>query len=438
MTIKKYTIYAGLILIIALGFYALFAFQGTQTTAGQSDFSGTSGSVESDIINASFKTSGRISELLVNEGDKVTKGQVIARIENKELEDKVKQAEAALQAAKANVSKAKAGVSQAKATVGAAEAKKSQGNTAVGVTSQTVESQIAQAKAASAAAKAKLDALKTGARPQEIQQAQLNQQIAKSAYELATTQLQRIRDLKDAGAATQAQLDQATLDHSQAKTKYEVASQQLDLIQQGSRSEEIAAAEAQYQQALAAVKEAQAGAGQVTLKQEDVKAAQASVEQAQSAVKQAQSTVEGAESQVAQAEAALQEVQTYVGYSELLAPADGVIRSKTLNLGELASAGFAVYTIETTGERWAKFYVPETQLNGLHVGDEVQVSLLSDQSVVKGKVAVMDAAADFATQRPSQNSGDTDVRSFGIKVLLTDLPDTVPTGSTVFLQQGAH
>jgi HlyD family secretion protein len=436
MKLKNASIYGIMIILIAALIYGLLAFQRGGETSGagkRSDSSAPTAYVESDVINASFKTAGRIAELLVEEGDQVKKGQVIARLESKELQDKVKQAEAALQAAKANVAQAKAGVSQAQASVSAAEAKKSQGSEAVKVTSETAASKIAQAQAAADAAKANWEALKAGARPQEIQQAEINMKAAKDAYDLAAKQQERTRELFAAGAASQAALDQANLDKKQAQAKYEAAEKQVELAKAGSREEEIAAAKAQYEQALAAVKEAQAGAGQVVLQQQDVKAAQASVQQAQSAVEQAQSTVTAAESQVAQAEAALEEARTYLSYTELKAPTDGIISSKSLNVGELASAGFTVFSIETTSQRWAKFYVPETELNGLKAGDQVMLKILADNSQFKGKVTVIDAAADFAVQKPSQSSGDTDIRSFGVKVELAGLPASVPTGSTVFL-----
>lgn len=433
MKTKKYVVYILLIALIVVGVYALIAFNNSDNNLSANKSASTpTAYIESDVINSSFKMSGRIDEMLVNEGDTVKKGQVIARLESQELNDKIKQAEAAVQAAKANVSKAQAGVSQAEAGVNAAQAKKSQGTTAVGVTSQTSASQIEQAQAASAAAKAKWEALKSGARPQEVEQAQVSVQIAKETLDLTVKNLNRITELQKAGAATQAQLDQANLDHQQAQAKFNSSRQQLELVQQGSRKEEIAAAEAQYRQALAAVKEAQAGAGKVSLQQEDVKAAQASVEQAQSSVKQAQSTVAGAISQVAQAEAALQEAKTYLSYTSLIAPENGIIKSKSLSLGEMASAGFPVYSIETTSQRWAKFYVTETALNGLKVGDAVQVKLLAGGKELKGKVTLIDSAADFAIVKPSQSSGDTDIRSFGVKVALPDISASIPTGSTVF------
>ena len=40
-------------------------------------------------------------------------------------------------------------------------------------------------------------------------------------------------------------------------------------------------------------------------------------------------------------------------------------------------------------------------------------------------------AATFASQKATQNTGDMDIRSFGIKVQLPNLPKDVPTGMTL-------
>lgn len=204
MKAKKYTIYVVLIILIAVGIYALTAFPrgGSSLSADQSSSIPTA-YVESDTLNASFKMAGRIDQMLVKEGDQVKKGQVLAHLESRELEDKVKQAQAALLAAKSNVSKAKAGVlqaqagvGQAQATVSAAQAKKSQGTTSVSVTAEASSSQIEQAKAAANAAKAKLDALKSGARPQELEQLQVSVKIAKETLDLTVKNLERAKSFK--------------------------------------------------------------------------------------------------------------------------------------------------------------------------------------------------------------------------------------------------
>ncbi len=460
MTKRKYVLYGIIVVGIVAAIYALSLLISRQGNALTDHNASTpTAYVESDTASMSFKLAGRVTKLLVDEGDHVKKGQLLAVLDSGELQDKVAQAQAALKTAQANVSQAQAGVAQAKAGITqaqagvtqaqaaeqAAQVKVSQGTKAVQVTAESSASQVQQAEAAVAAARAKWQAVKSGARPEEIAQAKTATASARDALATAQKGLSRTQQLYEAGLATDATLDQAKLQQQQAQAQYDAAVEKQKLAEKGSRQEEIDAAYAQYKQAQAALKEAQAGQGQVSLRQEDVKAAQAQVEQAQGAAEQANGTVtqaqanqtlaqakvEAAQAQVEQAKAALQEAQTYAGYAKLYAPADGTIKTRTIRAGELVSAGSTIYSLETTSQRWAKFYMTETAMNGLRVGDTVTLKLLSDDATFTGKVKVIDAAADFAIQKPSQSSGDTDIRSFGVKVQLTGLSSAVPTGSTV-------
>lgn len=58
------------------------------------------GIVETTTINIASKIPGRIEETFVDEGDRVTKGQILARLESKEMNAKVEQAKGQLEAAK--------------------------------------------------------------------------------------------------------------------------------------------------------------------------------------------------------------------------------------------------------------------------------------------------------------------------------------------------
>ncbi len=61
------------------------------------------GIVEIDEVDVASKLPGRIEELLVKEGDKVKKGDVLARLESKEVDAKVGQARGAMESAKSKL-----------------------------------------------------------------------------------------------------------------------------------------------------------------------------------------------------------------------------------------------------------------------------------------------------------------------------------------------
>jgi len=349
--------------------------------------------IEANTINASFKMGGRITELLVDEGDTVKKGQVIARLESKELENKVAQAEAAVDLAEGKIAEA----SGAKK---AATAKEAQGNEAVTVAQQSIESQIDQAEAAVKAAKANVQALDT----------KINS--AKELYTIAKTNYDRMVQLQKEGAVAQIQVDEAKSKMEQAKAEY------LGAVEQEK------AASAQVEEAKASLQNAIANRGKVNVSKKDVEVANASLTQAEGAVQSAK----GGKSQ---AEAALEEAKTYLGYTELVAPADGVIATKSIQIGELVNTGFPIFTIETTDTRYAKFYFDEKQVLDLERGDRATVELIASNQKVIGKIQTISPAGDFAVKKANQSLGETDIRSFAVKVEFPDLPSRIPTGMTV-------
>lgn len=373
--------------------------------------------IETNAVSASFKLGGRITDILVHEGDTVKKGQVIARLQSSELEAKVAQANAA-------VALARGKMAEAQGAKAAAQAKKEQAAAGVTLTAGSVEQQIAQAKAAVAAAQAKVDGLHNGARPEEKKQAEIQYQAAKEVYGIAEQNLNRMNALLEEGLVSKADVDKTKVSYQEARTKVELAEQQLSMANQGPREEEVRAAEALLEQAKAALQLAEAGREQVTVRQGDVAAAEA-------AIKQAQGALQSAASGEKQAQAAQAEAQVYVGYTELLAPSDGVIISQSAQPGELVGSGFPVFIIQATDTPWAKFYMTEIGVAGIKSGDQVRMKLIASGQEIEGTILSVSAAPDFAVKKATQNAGETDVRSFAVKVGLPQMPQGAAVGMTL-------
>ena len=174
-------------------------------------------------VNLSPKTSGRIAQLYVEQGDKVKTGQVIARMESRDI-----------------------------------------------------EAQRVQAKANIAQVQARLKELQTGNRPEEIAQAQANvvqnqAQVAdaQARLNLARERVNRNQSLASEGAISRDQLDavlneertaRAGLERVQASVRE--AEQRLQLLRKGTRPEQIA-------QAAAALAEAKGRLQAIEVQQED-------------------------------------------------------------------------------------------------------------------------------------------------------------------------
>lgn len=169
--------------------------------------------VKGTIVAVSAKVNGRVEKVLVNEGDSVQAGQVIAVIEQQEF-----------------------------------------------------QAQVEQAKANLAMAQAKLAAIIAGNRPQEIAQANAGVLQAKANAENARRNSERDDILFQKGAISSQQRDASKTAYDIAQAQYISSIEQYSLSAEGSRQEDVQMAQAQVQQARAALKNAEIQLADTTIK----------------------------------------------------------------------------------------------------------------------------------------------------------------------------
>jgi len=267
------------------------------------------------------------------------------------------------------------------------------------VTDNSSNAQVDQAKAVVNSAQAQLDANRNGARSEEITQLKAKLQAAQTSNQIAATNLERMKKLMAEGAVPQVKVEEAQMQADKAQAEFKAAEEQLKMAQTGSRKEQVDAAQAQLDQAKAAYNQAVAGRGQVGLKELDVKSAEANV---------------------MQAKGALAEMEAYVNNTKLSAPVDGIVKSVSVQKGELVSQGFTVLTIQTKSDNYVKFYVNEYMLSNVKTGDQVKLFVPALNREVDAKVVTVAPAADFAVKKATQELGDRDIRSFQVKLLVSD------------------
>lgn len=352
------------------------------------------GVIEGTEVDLSFKMGGSIEELSLKEGDEVKAGQVVATLSSAEILAKKEQAEAAYKLSLVRLDQAKKGVS---------------------VTDNSSNAQVDQAKAAVNSAQAQLDANKNGARSEEITQLKAKLQAAQTSNQIAATNLERMKKLMAEGAVPQVKVEEAQMQADKAQAEFKAAEEQLKMAQTGSRKEQVDAAQAQLDQAKAAYNQAVAGRGQVGLKELDVKSAEANV---------------------MQAKGALAEMEAYVNNTKLTAPVDGIVKSVAVQKGELVSQGFTVLTIQTKSDNYVKFYVNEYMLANVKTGDQVKLFVPALSREVDAKVVTVAPAADFAVKKATQELGDRDIRSFQVKLLVSD-PELRPGLTVEWKLEGA-
>ncbi|NRS47510.1 HlyD family secretion protein [Brevibacillus sp. HB2.2] len=336
------------------------------------------GVIEGTEVDLSFKMGGSIEQLSLKEGDEVKAGQVVATLSSAEILAKKEQAEAAYKLSLVKLDQAKKGVS---------------------VTDSSSNAQVDQAKAVVNSAQAQLDANRNGARSEEITQLKAKLQAAQTSNQIAATNLERMKKLMAEGAVPQVKVEEAQMQADKAQAEFKAAEEQLKMAQTGSRKEQVDAAQAQLDQAKAAYNQAVAGRGQVGLKELDVKSAEANV---------------------MQAKGALAEMEAYVNNTKLTAPVDGIVKAVAVQKGELVSQGFTVLTIQTKSDNYVKFYVNEYMLSNVKTGDQVKLFVPALNREVDAKVVTVAPAADFAVKKATQELGDRDIRSFQVKLLVSD------------------
>jgi HlyD family secretion protein len=116
----------GPLLAIAIGVVgigaALFAWQSLQKKDLPDGFASGNGRIEAVEIDIAAKTAGRIKEILVDEGDFVTAGQVLAKMDNAVLEAQQREALARLRQAQNAIETARSQVAQRQSERAAAQA----------------------------------------------------------------------------------------------------------------------------------------------------------------------------------------------------------------------------------------------------------------------------------------------------------------------------
>ncbi|OGP86699.1 MAG: hypothetical protein A2156_04340 [Deltaproteobacteria bacterium RBG_16_48_10] len=96
MTKKKRVIVIPIIILAVMGFLFLYK---RLPTKEKSPHLLLSGNIEVTLVKVSFKIAGRIFKRMVDEGDEVKQGDFIAKLEDLELVDLKRKAEASLETA---------------------------------------------------------------------------------------------------------------------------------------------------------------------------------------------------------------------------------------------------------------------------------------------------------------------------------------------------
>ena len=361
------------------------------------------GNIVADSEVAVFpKTMGKIEQQSVIVGSNVSKGNIMAKLEDKELTLRVKQAEVMLDTARTGYNQAKAlaevrvksQVAQAEAGLVGADAALKQ---IQDIAKTRVSSQLVQAQAGLEALKTNLKKIKDGARPEEKKQIEAMVQQAKANMDNSQADLERMEKLFNDGAISKQTLDGARTRTTVANSQYDAATQQLKLVEIGARPEDIQAMELQIKAAESGLTIAKSMSDSKSWEQ-DIEMTKSRYDQAKAMLDSAKSLVgaksweaeiAGAEAGVKQADTGLALAKEALSYATVTAPISGTVSKRNLDTGGMANPAMPMFTIVSMNIVKAIVEVPEANLSGLPLNGNISVTVTGITEPVKGQITLV-------------------------------------------------
>lgn len=344
------------VVLIGGATYALFSLRSRENT--DPNRIRISGNIEMTEVNIAFKTAGKLIERTVTEGDTVTKGQLIARLDRDNLLRQRDREDAALSGARLQLAQTETALEWQRATVAA---------------------DIEQRRADLTSQQARLTELKTGSRPEEKKE-------IRAAVEAAQTEFDRARRDWERAQVLYKNDDISTAQHDQYRARFDGAAAQVKqtrereaLVLAGPRREQIDAAAGQVERARAALRMAEANQIELKRRSQEVAARRADLERSR---------------------ASLAFVDTQLADTVANSPVAGVVLVKSADVGEVIAPGGTIVTIGDVDHPWLRGYINETDLGRVRIGTKAQVTTDSHPGkVYNGRVSFVASEAEFTPKQ---------------------------------------
>ncbi len=378
--VRRLAVAGGVLLLVAVA--GLFLYYHNRETTDDAQ-------VDGHITPIASKIYGRVAEVLVDDNQPVKTGQVLVKIDPRDYQASLDQARAALALAESEA--ASAGVD-------------------VPRTRENVASGTSSAGAQLSGALADLDrALVTydQARTSDLAWAQANIEKSKANAELAQADLARYKPLLDKGEISKQQYDAAK---ANAYATASALRADQEKLAQAQRAVDIA--RAQLQAAKARVEQAQAG----------VAAAHADVRQ----ISMRTSDALGKIAKVQSARAALDAAELNLGYTEIVAPVDGVATHKQVEPGQIVQQGQGLLVVVPLHNVWVTANFKETQLRKMRPGQRAYVKVDTYGKTFAGHLdSIAGATGAVLSLLPPENATGNYVKvvqRIPVKIVLDPIP----------------
>ncbi len=333
--------------------------------------------VKSDLVNVAPLVAGHIVEMLVDDGDSVRKGQLLARIDETDYRQQVELAQASVEVAARD---------HAKVVVAAERSAK------------------------------ELD-VKIAIAERDLAIAEDGYQKAQNVLELTTRNIEEgIKAATDGVRSAQATMDKAKQDYDRFTKLFEeesVPKSKLDAATMAYKT-----AQANLEIARAKLAQAEAARNQIEIAGHDLQSAEHGVERARKAlelarlgylqVEEDEKEVELLAAQVEAAHKVVDVAETNLEHTRIVAPFDGVVAKKFLNAGDFVSPGYPVVSVYDPDNLYVTANLEETKLEGVAVGNGVDLDADAFNPRFRGKVIKIGKAtgANFALIPRDNSAGE--------------------------------
>lgn len=329
------------------------------------NFVEVSGIIETDNTEIPSLVSGVVDEVTVKDGNTVKKGDILLKLDTKQLQIQKEQAESLVKQAQAQLEMIKDGASN---------------------------SEIRQMRAKVNQAKASLQTVSSGAKPEEIVQIQAKTETLQIAYNQAEKQFESSKKLYEQDIIPKNKLEAAELAFNNAKASLTASQETLKMLKKG------------------------ADAGQLNLAKQRVAESQAALSQITDGARPAQ--LKTAEAQIDQAKSQLKLIQQMIDDSSIKAPIKGTINEIAVSNGELVTKGSSIAALVDLENLWIKVFVPESKLVYINTDQKAIIypEALKDVSF-PGRVTYIAQKGAFV---PAGTKESNDQQVFEVRIALDE------------------
>jgi HlyD family secretion protein len=313
-----------------------------------------SGTIEATQSNLAFQVSGRVQEVLTDEGRAVKRDEILAVLDRREFAALRDQAHANLRRAEQNLAQLEA---------------------VLEVNRRVLPAEVERAQAAVGALKAQLAEVERGYRSQEVERARLAAEETRVTSENARKDKARYDELFRKGVVSEKSRDTFDVQFKTALKEHERAVEAYKLAKEGFRREEIDTARSRMAEGQATLRLAQSNLQKIDASEKEVEAARA---------------------QVAAAQAALNVAEIQLGHTELKAPYHGILLSRNVEPGEVVSPNQEVLSLADLSRVDLKLFVGESEIGRIKPGQAVAVKIDTfPDKTYAGEVAYISPEAEF-------------------------------------------